>query len=99
ADRDGKAFAGAIVVAVPSSGRIERPDAYQADRTDGKGHFLLRGMNPGEFLVLAFEEMQEDYNTSEVVRKYERKGERVSLEEGLKKSVVLKLITEEDVER
>ena len=51
-------------------------------------------MNPGEFLVLAFEEIQEDHRTPEFLKKYEGKGEKVELEEGGKKSVVLKLITE-----
>jgi hypothetical protein len=38
-DREGKTFAGASVVSVPSSGKNGRPDAYQPDRTDEKGHF------------------------------------------------------------
>jgi len=95
-DREGKTFAGATVVSVPSSGKNGRPDAYQVDRTDENGHFALRGMNPGEFLVLAFEEMQQDYRAAEFVEKYERKGQRVELEEGGKKSVVVKVIPEED---
>ena len=61
-----------------------------------EGHFALRGMNPGDFLVMAFEEMQQDYRSAEFVKKYESKGQRVGLEEGGKKSVVLKVITEED---
>jgi hypothetical protein len=95
-DREGKAFAGASVVSVPSSGKLGRPDAYQSDRTDEKGHFALRGMNPGEFLVMAFEEPPGDYRAAEFVKKYEGKGQKVELEEGGKKSVFLKVITEED---
>jgi hypothetical protein len=95
-DREGKTFVGASVVSVPSSGKNERPDAYQSDRTDEKGHFALRGMNPGEFLVMAFEEMPGDYRAAEFVKKYERKGQKVELEEGGEKSVVLKVITQED---
>ena len=98
-DGVGKPAAGATVVTVPSSGKLGRPDAYQFGRTDENGHFALRGINPGEFLVLAFEEMQEDYRTPEFVKKYDGKGEKVALEEGGKKSVVLKLIREEDETR
>jgi hypothetical protein len=98
-DGVGKPVGDATVVTVPSSGKLGRPDAYQFGRTDENGHFLLRGMNPGEFLVLAFEEMQEDYRTPEFVKKYEGNGEKVELEEGEKKSVVLKLITEEGDKR
>lgn len=93
-DGAGKPVAEANVVTLPSSGKLGRPDAYQFGRTDEKGHFDLRGMNPGEFLVLAFEEIEEDYRTPEFVKRFEGKGEKVELEEGAKKSVVLKLITE-----
>jgi hypothetical protein len=33
-------------------------------------------MNPGEFMVLAFEELQGDYRTPEFAKKYEGKGEK-----------------------
>lgn len=92
-DEDGKPVAGAAVVTVPSSGKLGRPDAYQADITNESGHFLLRGMNPGEFMVLAFEEMRENYRAPEFAKKYEGKTEKVKLEEGEKKSVIVKLIT------
>jgi hypothetical protein len=52
-------------------------------------------MNPGRFLVLAFEEMRENYRLPEFAKKYEGKGQKVELEEGGRKSVVLKLIIEE----
>ncbi|HKM83865.1 MAG TPA: carboxypeptidase-like regulatory domain-containing protein [Candidatus Acidoferrum sp.] len=94
-DREGKPATGASVVTIPGSGKLGRPDAYQYARADDSGHFVLRGMNPGEFLVLAFEEMQGNYRTAEFAKKYEGKGEKVELDEGGKKSVVVKLITEE----
>jgi hypothetical protein len=92
---EGKPAPGASVVTIPGSGKLGRPDAYQYARTDESGHFVLRGMNPGEFMVLAFEEMQSNYRTPEFAKKYEGKGEKVELEEGGKKSVVVKLIMEE----
>jgi len=92
-DKEDKPVSEATVVTAPSSGKLGRPDAYQFGRTDQNGHFWLRGLNPGEFLVLAFDEMQENYRTPEFAKKYEGKGEKVELEEGGKKSVVLKLIT------
>ena len=96
ADAAGKPVADATVVSVPSSGKLGRPDAYQSGRTDESGHFVLRGMNPGEFLVLAFDEIPANYRTAEFARKYEGKGEKVELQEGGRKSVALKLIMEED---
>jgi len=94
-DKEGKPVPEANVVTVPSSGKLRRPDAYQFGRSDENGHFLLRGMNPGEFVVLAFDEIQVDYRAPGFAKKYAGKGEKVELEEGGTKSVVVKLITEE----
>jgi hypothetical protein len=47
-------------------------------------------------MVLAFEELQGDYRAPEFAKNYEGKGERVKLDEGGKKSVMVKLITEDD---
>jgi len=93
-DREGKPAAGASVVSIPGGGKLGRPDAYQYARADDSGHFVMRGMNPGEFMVLAFEELQGNYRAPEFAKKYEGKGEKVELDEGGKKSMVVKLITE-----
>jgi hypothetical protein len=95
-DREGKPAAGAAVVTIPGSGKLERPDAYQFAKADDGGHFVMRGMKPGEFMVLAFEELQGDYRATEFAKNYERKWEKVKLDEGGKKSVIVKLITEDD---
>jgi hypothetical protein len=76
-----------------ASGKLGRPDAYQYARADDSRHFVVRGMNPGELMVLAFEELQGDYRTPEFAKEYEGKGKKVELDEGGKKSVVVKLIT------
>jgi hypothetical protein len=94
-DREEKPAAGASVVTIPGSGKLGHPDAYQYARTDDSGHFVLRGLNPGEFVVLAFEEMQGNYRAPEFAKKYGGKGEKVQLDEGGKRRVVVKLITEE----
>jgi uncharacterized GH25 family protein len=93
-DGAGKPVPDANVVTVPSSGKLGRPDAYQSGQTDEKGHFLLRGMNPGEFLVLAFEQMDGDPRSPEFATKYESQGEKVQLDEAARKTVALKLIQE-----
>jgi Carboxypeptidase regulatory-like domain len=94
-DRESKPVPDAAVVTVPSTGKLGRPDAYQFAMSDESGHFAMRGMNPGGFLVLAFEEMRENYRLPAFAKKYEGKGQKVELEEGGRKSVVLKLITQE----
>jgi hypothetical protein len=94
-DEESKPVPGAAVVTVPSTGKLARPDAYQFAMSDKSGHFAVRGMNPGGFLVLAFEEMRENYRLPEFAKKYEGKGQKVKLEAGERKTIVLKLITEE----
>jgi uncharacterized protein (DUF2141 family) len=91
-DADGKSVPGAFVRTAPSSGSQGRPDAYQFGETDENGHFLLQGINPGEFLVVAFDQPTQEPHSSDFVTKYASKGEKVELQQGDKKSVVLKLI-------
>ncbi len=93
-DGEGMPAGGATVVSIPGSRKLRRPDAYQYTRADDAGHFVVQGMNPGKFIVLAFEELQGNYRAPEFAKKYEGKGEKVELDEGVKKSVVVKLITE-----
>jgi hypothetical protein len=52
-------------------------------------------MNPGGFLALAFGEVHENYRSPEFAKRYEGKGQKVELEPGGRKSVVVKLITDE----
>ena len=52
----------------------------------------MRGLNPGKYTVLAFEELQEDVRQADFMKSYGTRGEIVQLDEGARKSVVLKLI-------
>jgi len=92
-DANGQPIANATVVDIPSAEHRMRTDLYQRDTTDESGHFNLRGLNPGKYAVLAFEELQEDVRQPGFLKSYEKRGEIVQLDEGTRKSVVLKLIT------
>ena len=98
-DTKSKPAPGATIVSMPSAGKIGRPDAYQIAQSDHKGHFDLLGMNPGTFVVLAFEDPPGNYRAPDFAKQYEGKAETVELEEGAKKSVTLKVITDEDEKR
>lgn len=91
-DGNGQPIANATVVDVPSGEHRMRPDLYQRDTSDENGHFSLHGLNPGKYTVLAFEELQEDVRQREFLKTYETRGETLQLDEGTRKSVVLKLI-------
>lgn len=80
------------VAVIPNTEHRARPDSYQRASTDEHGHFIVRGLNPGSYVVLAFEELQEDEHTLEFFKAYREKGEKVELEQGARKSVTAKLI-------
>jgi hypothetical protein len=85
----GQPAAHVSVVAVPSAEHRMRPDLYRHGRTDAKGRFLLRGLSPGEYTVVVLDDFEEDLRQPEVMKKYEGKGENVTVEEGGKKSVIV----------
>jgi hypothetical protein len=91
-DSKGMPVAYATVVDVPSAEHQKRPDLYQRDSTDERGHFSLRGLNPGKYTVLAFDDLEEDVRQPEFSKSYEGRGEQVQLDEGARSSVTLKLI-------
>jgi hypothetical protein len=80
------------VVVVPDVEHRARPDSYQRETTDEHGHFIARGLNPGSYVVLTFEELQEDIRQAEFLRTYAGKGEKAELREGTRKSVTPKII-------
>ena len=94
-DSAGKPAAGVFVLTVPSSGKLGRPDSYQTAKTDAKGNFSMRGLNPGEFVVVALENMQGDARSAEFYQKYGGQGANVNLAEGEKKTVTLTLASDD----
>ena len=94
-DSKGAPAAYSMVAVVPSSGERARPDSYQQTSTDERGHFVAQGMNPGSYVVLAFEEMQESVRQPDFLKKYAGKGEKVEVEEGGRKIVTVKVIEAE----
>jgi len=87
-----KPAAYATVLDVPSAEHRNRSDFYQRETTDELGHFSLRGLNPGKYTVLAFDELQADIRDPEFLKSYEGRGEHVQLDEGARTSIVVKLI-------
>jgi len=94
-DGAGKPAAEVFVLTLPSSGKLGRPDSYQTTKTDAKGSFLLRGLNPGEFVVVALENFQGDTRSADSYQKYSSRGTNVSLAEGEKKAVTLTLAADD----
>lgn len=91
-DDKGNPVLAATVVDVPDSNHRLRRDLYQQDTTDEHGHFSLRGLNPGSYTVLAFEELEDNPQDPEFLTSYGTKGENVAADAGTDKRIVLKLI-------
>ena len=91
-DDKGQPIANATVVDIPSAEHRGRLDLYQRSTSDGSGNFSLRGLSPGKYAVLAFEELQEDVRQPDFLKSYGTRGELVELEEGNRNSVLLKVI-------
>ena len=85
----GQVAAGATVASMPSSGKLGRMDSYQTEQADGSGHFVMRGMNPGTYVVVALEALHEDVRKAEFFQKYGAKGVTVDLDEGDRKSITV----------
>ena len=91
-DAEGKPATNAEVTALPAAGQKMRPDAYQVDRTNAQGQYMLRGMNPGQYVVVALEGAHEDVRSAVFATKYGVAGEAVELSEGEKKTMELKVV-------
>jgi hypothetical protein len=92
-DDKGKPASDVQVICIPDANRRERHDLYQLVSTDYRGHFSLRGLNPGEYRVFALDADvdAEEITDPEFVRTHESLGQTVNLEEGERKSIVLML--------
>jgi hypothetical protein len=87
---DEKPFAGATVVLIPESGREA---LYRTATSDHDGAFLVKGVAPGRYKVLAWEDLEPDaYRDPEVVKPVEDRAARVELKENSRGEVTLKVI-------
>jgi Carboxypeptidase regulatory-like domain len=90
-DGDGKVLGGATVVTMPSTGpgagRAGRMDLYVTGQADARGHFVLSGLVPGAYVVVALAEVDGDTRKAEFFEKYGEKGTAVDVDEGERKEV------------
>jgi hypothetical protein len=94
-DQKGDPVANAVIVAVPEARWRDRTDRYRKVVSDQSGRFTLRGIAPGEYTLLAWENVEgEAYSNPEFLKKYERQGSALHLGEGDRKSVRVPVIAE-----
>ncbi len=87
-DKDGLPVTGVWVVLVPDESRRDQFRLYQKASADQYGHFLLRGIPPGDYKIFCWEEVEDGaWEDPDFLRPFEDRGQKVSVEESDTKTV------------
>ena len=79
AKKDGKGFAGAMVVLVPKNPEVDH-DLFRRDQSDLDGTFTLQGVVPGSYTLVAIENGWDlDWSKSAVIAAYAKHGRSVQV--------------------
>jgi hypothetical protein len=82
-DAAGAAFVSASIVLIPEPRFRGRLAYYRTATTDGGGNFALRGIPPGEYLLFAWDTLEDNaYYNADFVRQQEPNGTAVVVEAG-----------------
>lgn len=89
--------AGALVVLIPDDAkRRERKDSYHTATSDQYGRFTLKGVDPDEYKLYAWDDLESGaYMDPDVMKPFESQGVAMSIHENSRESAQLKLIAAE----
>jgi hypothetical protein len=100
ADADGLPAAGVWAVLVPSAPRRSQNRLYKAQTTDQYGHFILKGIAPGDYQLFSWDQVEEGaWEDADFLKPFEEKGEKVTVEESDSKAVNLATIRTASVDQ
>ena len=89
-DADNKPVTGATVVLIPDSRRFS---LYKEEHTDQNGRFSMKGLTPGNYKLLAWEDIETGaFYDPEFLKKYESKAESLSLKPSDRRNIQVKAI-------
>jgi protocatechuate 3,4-dioxygenase beta subunit len=92
-DADGLPAVGVWAVLVPNDPRRSQHGLYKTQTTDQYGHFVVKGIAPGDYRLFSWDEVEEGaWEDAEFLKPFEEKGEKVTVEESDSKTVNLKNI-------
>jgi hypothetical protein len=86
-------IAGSTVVLVPSPSRRMNPGAFRVSTTDQQGLFSVEGVIPGEYAVLAWEDIEPGaYYDPAYLTQFEGRSAKVEVRRGLQSTLTLRVI-------
>jgi hypothetical protein len=84
---------GATVVLIPPQQQRKNPIRYRVAKTDANGHFEILNAAPGDYTVLAWENvLSTAWMNEKFLEKYEKTGRRVSITAGIPIDLQLSMI-------
>ena len=87
----------ATVVLLPDSSRRNQTHLFKTVTTDQNGRFTLTGIAPGDYSLLAFEDLEPGaWQDADYLKQFERSAESLSIRENGHETRQLKLIPAED---
>ncbi len=96
-DDNQQAVPDATVVLIPESSKRSLNRLYHRAQTDSSGRYSITGIAPGEYTLFAWEQMEENlYEDPGFLKRFESRGETVSIAENSCESKQLKLIPAEE---
>ncbi len=91
--REDQPAGNSIVMIVPAPNRRENPAAFRTVITDQLGSFSLPGLLPGEYTLLAFEDVDAGaFQNPELLRDFESSGVKVIVERGSRNILEVRVI-------
>jgi hypothetical protein len=91
-----EAAIGAKVTLIPDAKHRSSTLLYKTVDTDQNGHFIIKGVTPGEYKIFAWEDIEEGaYEDPDFMKPHESDGQAVSIKERGHETVELKAIPAE----
>jgi protocatechuate 3,4-dioxygenase beta subunit len=96
-DKEGKPVANATVALIPKDGP---PTAIKANNTDENGAVAFKGLKPGDYRLLAWEDVPSGaYQDPEFLKPFEGRAASVKLDPSAKQAVQVKVIPVEETDK
>lgn len=85
--------ANATVVAIPRPEHRKQMDRYEKSLTDQQGHFRLRGLRPDDYILIAWEDVEDGaWYDPDFLKPYENAGQEIHLGESGRQNLALQVI-------